>query len=76
MASKTGEQDLENIKDQGPVHQNCYERKGRRIANRTIIHLNGLFAASRSSIPWLNSIIEIPETNLRRWRKVTERDGI
>jgi hypothetical protein len=57
-------------KIKGPAYQNYYERKGRRVANRVIIHLNGPFAASRGLIPWLNGITGIPATNLRGWKKM------
>jgi hypothetical protein len=58
----------------GPAHQNYHERKGRRIADRAITHVNGPFEASRSFIPWLKTISRIPETNLRRWQQMLRPD--
>jgi hypothetical protein len=68
-------QDLGTRKDQGSRFSELYyERKGRRVSNQGIIHLNRPFSASRCFIPWLNSITGIPETNLRRWRKILQWD--
>jgi hypothetical protein len=52
----------------GPAHQNYYEREGRRVPNRAMIHLNKLFATLLGFIFWLNGITDMPETNFRRWQ--------